>query len=576
MTLHAALNHVTRYRYDRPVSLSPQLIRLRPAPHARTPVIGYSLKVEPEKHFINWQQDPHGNWLARVVFPDQVTEFCVTVDLTADMAVYNPFDFFVEPAAEIFPFEYEAALKEDLKPYMRAAPVGPLLKKYLAALPRREKVKSVDFLVDLNRALQQQTRYLIRMEPGVQTPEETLEKASGSCRDTSWLLVQILRQLGLAARFVSGYLIQLKPDVKSLDGPSGTDHDFTDLHAWAEVFLPGAGWIGLDPTSGLLAGEGHIPLCATPEPQSAAPISGLVSESKVEFEHEMKVTRLFESARVTLPYSDAQWRAVDALGDLVDARLKANDVRLTMGGEPTFISLDDMQSAQWNTAAVGPEKQKLAWELTQRLRERFAPHGLLTYGQGKWYPGESLPRWVYSLYWRRDAKPIWRLPPASPRTLDPPTVKDARVFIRELAQRLELDKGCVLEAHEDALHYMVKERRLPINVDAADNKLKDPEERQRMLDVFERGLGLARGYVLPVQRAQAQGRWQSERWQLRGGKLFLLPGDSPIGLRLPLDSLPWLPAKERPEVIAADPGALPQEFPAADPRRQPYLQVQQI
>jgi uncharacterized protein (DUF2126 family) len=572
MTIHAALHHVTTYRYDKPVTLSPQIVRLRPAPHSRTQILGYSLKVEPAGHFVNWQQDPHGNWQARVVFPEKVSGFKVTVDLTADLAVINPFDFFVEPYADKFPFEYEKSLKEDLRPYMRPLPPGNLLRAYMAALPDRH-ANTVDFLVELNLQLQQHIRYLIRMEPGVQTAEETLKKTSGSCRDTSWLLVQILRQLGFAARFVSGYLIQLKPDVKSLDGPSGTDHDFTDLHAWTEVYVPGAGWIGLDPTSGLFAGEGHIPLCATPEPQSAAPISGLVEPCKVEFEHEMKISRFYESARVTKPYSDEQWADIDALGGKVDEKLKAGDVRLTMGGEPTFVSLDDMQGAEWNTAAVGPTKQALAYALAQRMREQLAPNGLLTYGQGKWYPGESLPRWVYTLYWRSDEQPIWRLPVPKPQLAKPPTMEETRSFIVGLAQRLDVDQRNVLEAYEDTLHYLVKERKLPINVDPLDNKLKDPEERQRMLNVFQRGLGMPRGFVLPVQRWQAQARWISERWRLRTGKLFLLPGDSPVGLRLPLEALPVLAEEDYPQVVAADPTAVLAQFPGADPRRQPYLKT---
>jgi uncharacterized protein (DUF2126 family)/transglutaminase-like putative cysteine protease len=572
MSIHAAIHHQTTYTYDRLVGMSPQIIRLRPAPHSRTQVLSYSLRVEPKPHFINWQQDPHSNWQARVVFPDKVREFKVTVDLVADMAVYNPFDFFVEPAAEQCPFEYEPALREDLKPFLRALPPGPLLKKLLAGLPAGPH-KTVDFIVDLNRILQQRTRYLIRMEPGVQTPEETLEKASGSCRDSSWLLVQILRNLGLAARFVSGYLIQLTPDVKSLDGPSGTTHDFTDLHAWCEVFIPGAGWIGLDPTSGLLAGEGHIPLCATPEPSSAAPISGAVDECEVEFGHEMKVARIHESPRVTKPYSDEQWQAIDALGAAVDEKLKAGDMRLSMGGEPTFVSLDDMQGAEWNTAAVGPTKQQLAFNLALRAKARFAPKGLLTYGQGKWYPGESLPRWVYTIWWRRDGQPIWSLPPSPPDLKNPPDAQETRAFMQGLALRLEVDPRNVLEAYEDTLHFLVKERRLPVNVDPADPKLKDPEERARLMSVFERGLGAVRGFVLPVQRWQAEARWMSERWALRGGKLFLIPGDSPVGLRLPLETLPWLPAAAQPQVIPVDPSMLPPLLTGANSKRQPFLQM---
>ena len=578
MPLHAALFHQTVYRYDRRVTMSPQIIRLRPAPHSRTRVLSYSLKIEPEPHFLNWQQDAFSNWQARVVFPEPIDHFTVTVDLVADMAIYNPFDFFVEPDAEEYPFKYAEALKQDLEPYLRLDPLTPLFKQLVDSIPRT-RARTIDFLMDLNRSLQQSIKYLIRMEPGVQTPEETLTNASGSCRDSSWLFVQLLRRLGLASRFVSGYLVQLTPDVKSLDGPSGTEVDFTDLHAWCEVYLPGAGWIGLDPTSGLMTGEGHIPLCATPEPSTAAPITGSMSfagegELKTEFGHQMKVTRVLETARVTKPYTDEQWIAVDKLGAEVDARLKSGDVRLTMGGEPTFISIDDMQGAEWNTAAVGPMKEGLANQLIRRLKDRFAPNGLLTFGQGKWYPGESLPRWAYSLYWRGDGKPIVRGDLADGSTKA--DERSARALIRGVAERLEVNPDNAVPAFEDAFYYLHRERKLPDNVTPEDNKLKDPEERARISRVFSRGLDIPKGYALPIQRWQADSRgphWMSERWSFRGGRMFLIPGDSPVGFRLPLDTLPWLPAGAVPTLIPYDPFAKRDPLPSADLRRQPFLQA---
>ncbi|MFZ5756401.1 MAG: DUF2126 domain-containing protein [Pseudomonadota bacterium] len=557
MSIHVALNHVSHYRYDRPVALGPQVVRLRPCPHSRTRILSYSLTVSPAQHFINWQQDPQSNWQARLVFPERTQEFRIEVDLVAELSVINPFDFFLEPYAEHVPFAYEPGQHHELQPYLEKLPLTPLFEHYLSGISGslvREKMRSVDFLVALNQRLQQDIRYLIRMEPGVQTPEETLAKASGSCRDSSWLLVQLCRHLGLAARFVSGYLIQLVPDVKSLDGPSGPEADFTDLHAWCEVYLPGAGWIGLDPTSGLFAGEGHIPLACTPEPSSAAPVSGLIEKSESTFEHHMKVERVWEAPRVTRPYSDGQWRAIEALGHAVDAELQAGDVRLTMGGEPTFVSLDDPDGAEWNTDALGPTKRKRAAELFHRLREKYAPQGLVHFGQGKWYPGEQLPRWSLNCFWRRDGEPVWQDPAllADEKRDYGADAASADRLLRGVARRLALDPGYVFDAFEDAFYFLWRERRLPANVDPFDSRVDDPKERARLMRVFDHGLTRPVGSVLPVMRS-ARGDWQSGPWFLRSERCYLIPGDSPIGYRLPLDSQPWVTVGEYPYVNAADP-----------------------
>ena len=577
MAIRVALHHKTDYRYDRLVTLGPQVIRLRPAPHCRTPITAYSLKIEPANHFINWQQDPQSNYLARVVFHKPVKHFSVEVDLVAEITVINPFDFFLEPYAENFPFTYDSWLTSDLAPYLETQPVGPRLRAFIDGIDR-SKQHTVNFLVELNQRLQQAIRYVIRMEPGIQSTDETLTLKSGSCRDSAWLLVQILRNLGLAARFVSGYLIQLKPDEKPLEGPEGPSRDFTDLHAWAEVYLPGAGWIGLDATSGLFAGEGHIPLAATPEPASAAPVAGPVDPCEVEFVHEMSITRIHEDPRVTLPYTDAQWKRIEALGYQVDEDMNAGDVRLTMGGEPTFVSIDDMDGEEWSTAALGERKRALSELLLDRLRTRLAPGGLLHYGMGKWYPGEPIPRWALNCYWRKDGVPLWNDRDLLVRVGVPSEYgpAEAERFIETLARRLGIDSSYVNAAFEDPLFYVQRERQLPINIDPVDNRLEDASERERIRRVFERGVNTPVGYVLPVQRGQGKSgpEWQTGLWMLRGQHVFVIPGDSPIGLRLPLPSLPWVDPAEAPRIVALDPMAdrgplpIPRRISPADPTLQ--------
>ena len=567
MSIHAALNHVTHYTYDRLVNLGPQVIRLRPAPHCRSKIISYSLKVEPEVNFLNWQQDPFANYQARLVFPEKTKQFKVTVDVVMDMAVYNPFDFFLEPEAEEFPFSYKADLKQELAPYLIPEPVTPLVQAYLDKIDRTKR-RSVIFLVDLNTSVHHAIKYTIRMEPGVQTPEETLTLGSGSCRDSAWLMVQLLRNCGLAARFVSGYLIQLKPDVKSLDGPSGTEVDFTDLHAWCEVYLPGAGWVGLDATSGLLAGEGHIPLACTPQPSGAAPIEGCVDECEVEFAHHMQVTRIYESPRVTKPYTEDQWADIMALGDAVDKDLISGDVRLTMGGEPTFVGVDNRDAPEWNTEALGPTKRGFATELVHKLRKEYGEGGFLHFGQGKWYPGEQLPRWALNIYWRADKEPVWANPTlfADERVPTQYTSEDARRFTNLLADKLGVTGKYIQTAFEDTWYYLWRERRLPVNVDPFNSKLDDEMERARLRRVFEQKLDTPVGYVLPIKVLGYDNSygaaWTTGPWFLRDERMYLMPGDSPMGLRLPLDSLPWVSEADFPYLIEQDPSTLRDGLPS--------------
>ena len=577
MAIRVALHHKTSYHYDRLVNLSPHEVRLRPAPHARTPILSYSLSVQPEQHFINWQQDPYGNYIGRFVFPEKSDRLEFTVDLIADMTVINPFDFFVEKYAQNFPFSYPVQLSAELSAYLKTEEPGPMLTEWVKAARRdilKKEMATNDFLVAINQRLQGDIAYLLRMEPGVQTPEDTLIKRSGSCRDSGWLLVQILREMGLAARFVSGYLIQLRADQESLDGPSGTAVDFTDLHAWTEVYIPGAGWIGLDPTSGMLASEGHIPLACTAMPSSAAPVSGFTDKAEVTFFHEMTVTRIHEDPRVTKPYTEADWGKIDQLGQQVDADLKLQDVRLTQGGEPTFVSIDDMDGAQWNTEAHGDKKRELAGQLMHRLKNHFAPGGMLHYGQGKWYPGEPLPRWALNIYWRIDGQPMWRDATLFSDDNKPEGYggDEATRFTAELVKALGLAANSQIPAYEDVMLQAQIEQRLPANLDPLKSDLRAPEQRRRLARLLEHDLGKVVGYVLPLKPKDfdpnvALGTvWRTSLWPLKRENLYLIEGDSPMGLRLPLNALPWVLPEEMPDDFDVDPFA-PRDALAIEKKR---------
>jgi uncharacterized protein (DUF2126 family)/transglutaminase-like putative cysteine protease len=567
MTIKVALEHRTSYTFDRLVRVYPHIVRLRPAPHSRTPIEAYSLRIEPADHFINWQQDALGNFLARLVFPNPTSRLTITVGLIADLKVINPFDFFIEDWAETWHsaggsgpgLMYPKALADDLKPYLRpvdedgdGSGPGNLVRAWVRNFSVPDGTRTIDFLVALNRAINADVGYSVRMEPGMQTPDFTLRTGIGSCRDSAWLLVSILRQMGLAARFVSGYLVQLASDVKALDGPSGPTADFTDLHAWAEVYIPGAGWIGLDPTSGLLAGEGHIPLAATPHPANAAPISGGTDPCGSVLEFSNTVTRVHEDPRVTLPYTDEAWKKICEVGQRVDDRLAVGDVRLTVGGEPTFVSVDNQVDEEWTTAADGPHKRQRASDLAARLKAKWAPQGLIHQGQGRWYPGEPLPRWQIALYWRTDGRPLWTddallaVPWRSEPLAELDDPKAAYEVIAGVADSLGLPLTQVRPAYEDPLSRLAATVRMPDGdpVESSDDLADDTAAgRAALLTRLDESVTSPAAFVLPLHRQDDDLGWASADWRLRRGRIVLLEGESPAGLRLPLDSISWRPPR---------------------------------
>ena len=541
-----ALEHRTTYRFDRPIAIGPHVIRLRPAPHARTPIEAYSLTISPADHFINWQQDPFGNYVARVVFPGRASELEITVGMVADMRAINPFDFFIEEYAQNYPFRYPDELAADLKPYLDipTSARGPIFDEWITgtAQPPTDDQPTVQFLAALNAAVFGDIGYSTRMEAGVQTPDETLTRQIGSCRDSSWLLVNALRHRGLAARFVSGYLVQLAADQPNLDGPSGPTEDFTDLHAWAEVYIPGAGWIGLDPTSALFAGEGHIPLAATPHPASAAAITGATEPSETRMEFANHVRRMQQELRATLPYTPAQVDRIQHLGEAVDQRLQAAGLELTMGGEPTFVSAEDMTSAQWTVAADGPEKREMANRLAAALQDRYAKGGLVQRGEGKWYPGEQLPRWQIGLIWRADGEQLWSDPALLANPLDAAqTDPDVAAAAEQLARAITADFGLPDEqlqpAFEDPFAQLAADLSQPIGARPKFDPAQPDLELVSTLDGAEVDVA---AWVLPLLPSWFGEGWASPAWKTRRGRLVLVPGDTPAGSRLPLDSLSWI------------------------------------
>ncbi|RMI33931.1 transglutaminase family protein [Nocardia stercoris] len=599
MGIKVAVEHRTTYSFDRSVEVHPHVVRLRPAPHTRTKIEAYSMKVTPSGHFVNWQQDAFGNFLARLVFPDRAEKLEIVVGLVADLDVVNPFDFFVEEYAEHFPFSYPPELAADLEAYLRPVAEGelggpgPEVRRWVAAHPPEPGIRTIDFLVGVNRALGEDVGYSVRMEPGVQTPDFTLTSAIGSCRDSAWLLVSILRQFGLAARFVSGYLVQLAQDMPSLDGPSGPTTDFTDLHAWTEVYLPGAGWVGMDPTSGLFAGEGHIPLAATPHPSSAAAITGATGPNNTTFDFANTVRRIHEDPRVTLPYTDAEWDRILASGAAVDARSEAAELGLTVGGEPTFVSVDDRISPEWVTEADGPHKRERAADLARRMAAIYAPGGIRQFRQGKWYPGEPLPRWEIATVWRTDGVPLWprqdllaepwpkplrdRRPETrttdndSAATESGPSDSEAdpsaaRALIAALAAGLGLPERQIRPAYEDPLLALAAKVRLPEGdpIDEREDPGPDrdsPRTRAELLARLDESVTEPAAWLLPLHRRADESGWASADWKLRRGRIVLTEGDSPAGLRLPLQAISWRPS---PPVYQRDLFAPPDPDPGPD------------
>jgi uncharacterized protein (DUF2126 family) len=570
------IQHKSAYRYPRAANLGTHTLRLRPAAHAKAKIETYRLLVSGD-HTLRWQQDPYGNHIAKVHFPYQnpIETLEILVELTAEVRPVNPFDFLLDELAETVPFAYPDELRRELAPFLLlddpAFHRGERYREFSRALPMGGP--TVPFITALNTAVAKAVRYVIREEAGVYTPEESLVAGQASCRDSAVLLTALFRERGLAARFVSGYLVQLTDEGMLPDQPKGVTRDVVDLHAWCEVYLPGGGWIGLDATSGLMTGEGHIPLCGASTPALASPLEGTADTAATEVSFSMVVGRLGHEARPTTPYTDEVWDVLIKGGDRVDAHLASHQIRLTMGGEPTFNARDHVELPEWNGAAIGPTKLAYGRRLVDELRRRMAPGAAVLHRPGKWYPGESLPRWALDICGRRDKTPLW---PDRPTLAKRASDADAERFARALVRTLGLadddrEAPGLLPAFEDPLHAIKDEAQLPVDVDPTKVDLDDSEERRRLALTLSRGLHRPTGWVLPLAPLEEStshlptrgARWATDVWRFRRGALYLLPGDSAIGLRLPLASLGVglpMPPLDEPRGYRPDPrGAKPDE-----------------
>lgn len=545
--MRVRIQHSTDYGFGAPSAFGPHLVRLRPAGHTRTHVLSYNLEVEP-KGEERWQFDPWGNRIVRITWPgDDYKRLRFTVDAVFDIQPINPFNFFIDSRCEHLPFAYPDGLQLELRPFLQHEAVSPRLREFVESVPFEGK--TVDYLVALNQHVAATVRYIIRNEAGIQTSEETLTCLSGSCRDSAMLLCDALRARGLASRFASGYLVQLTDEGNLPDEARGVLQDVVDLHAWAEVYVPGAGWIGLDGTSGLLCGEGHIPLACTVNPELAAPISGSTSQAADDFAFSMTVERLGHEPRPLKPYDDADWAHIVRAGDHVDELLHGQGIMLTCGGEPTWTSRLHPTLPEWNTEALGPTKLSQGLKLARELSDRLGVGTLSMMRMGKQYPGESLPRWNCQLLWRHDEVPIWRNTDCLNRfgeaEASAATLAQAQSFAEAVIARLGIATQPI-EGFEDPWHYAIEEQNLPVDVDPLSFGLDDPEDRRRLTRVLQQGLANAVGVAFPLQ--MKEGQWVTSEWSFRRGRMYLIPGDSPMGLRLPLNSL----AGVAPEFIVAD------------------------
>jgi uncharacterized protein (DUF2126 family)/transglutaminase-like putative cysteine protease len=469
--MRVQIENCMRYTYAKPVGFSPHVIRLYP--RTDQSVVTHKLRTNINiASDIQYRRDLFDNLVANCFFPQPAETLEVRVQLEVELWPRNPFHFLLAPHAIEMPFQYQEDENNILAPFRLVAPEEDADTEGLWRLSGRQN--TVEALVDLVSTLHHEIAYETRVEGEARLPARVLELRSGACRDTTLLCATILRKNGLAARVVSGFLCEFHVDVKDRRAESG-------LHAWVEAYLPGGGWVGLDPTNGTFCDHRFIPAAVGAKMLDIAPVSG-------SYFGEERVPGRFDSH---LDLSLMTEKDLSKIAAHVEQTLAAEKISLTMGGEPTYIPTNP-EGAEWNFAATGPTKLHYAYGFADQVAKEVWPGAIVLYTPGKLYPGEVNPRWALNAL--RTNAPF---PSPSPRSTGLRiNEKWTRTLRDQLVGRLGLENRWLRAIDSRAPRHPV--------------------------------------WVLPLDWSEE--KWSTEKWTLR--RLELIPAEGPAGLRLPLQLLP--------------------------------------
>src|SRR5215469_5661941 len=458
-----------RYAYDKAVGFSTHVVRLYPRTDQSIVTHRHHTTINLESD-IQYRRDLFDNLVANCFLPKAGEVLEIRVALELELWPKNPFHFLLAPHALQLPLQYTPEEERILTPYKIIAPEEQAETDEIWRLDGKRD--TVGALVELAKTIRAEIAYEVRLEGDARLPSETIELRSGACRDTSLLCATILRKIGLAVRVVSGFLCEFHVDVEDRRSESG-------LHAWIEAYLPGAGWIGIDPTNGTFCDHRFIPTAVGIRMQDVAPVQGsFFGKATGHFDSHLDLNLITE-------------RDMSKIAAQVEKTLASEGVTLTMGGEPTFIPAKP-DAPEWNFAAIGPAKLKYAYAFAEKLVETSCPEAITLYTPGKFYPGEINPRWALWVLHSSSKEPFGVDPNAKDGPPDQKTLKSIR---EQLLQKLGLDD-----------HWL---------------RAVDPRDRKKQI------------WVLPLD-CQVD-KWVSQKWNFR--RLDLSEAEGPAGLRLPMHLL---------------------------------------